>query len=75
MHAALSGIKHEVDGTVLGNRELLRNPAFFERSVMPIVMRHFRDRPPEPDAETRRLIQRLLVNEYLNESQGRLPFG
>ena len=74
LHAALSGIKHDMDDAVLGNRELLGNPAFFERSVMPIVMRRFRDSPPEPDAETRQLIQRLLVNEYLGESQGRLPF-
>lgn len=74
LHAALSGIKHDVDETILGNRELLGNPAFFERSVMPIVMRRFRDSPPEPDADTRRMIQQLLVNEYLSESQGRLPF-
>lgn len=75
LHAALSGIKRDVDGAVLGNRVLLGNPAFFERSVMPIVMRHFQDSPPEPDADTRRLIQQLLVGEYLDESQGRLPFG
>ncbi|MBN8713737.1 MAG: type I restriction endonuclease subunit R [Xanthomonadales bacterium] len=75
LHAALSGIKREVDGAVLGNRELLGNPAFFERSVMPIVVRHFLGSPPEPDADTRRLIQQLLVGEYLGESQGRLPFG
>lgn len=74
LHAALSGIKHDLDDAVLGNRELLGNQAFFERSVMPIVMRNFRDSPPEPDADTRRLIQQLLVGEYLNESQGRLPF-
>ncbi|CAN4280801.1 type I restriction endonuclease [Pseudoxanthomonas sp. LjRoot125] len=74
LHAALSGIKHDVDDALLGNRELLGNQAFFERSVMPLVMRHFRDSPPEPDADTRRLIQQLLVGEYLNESQGRLPF-
>lgn len=73
LHAALSGIKRDVDGAVLGNHALLGNPAFFERSVMPIVMRHFQDKPPEPDADTRRLIQRLVVGEYLNESQGRLP--
>ena len=75
LHAALSGIKRDVDGAVLGNRVLLGNPAFFERSVMPIVMRHFQGSPPEPDANTRRLIQQLLVGEYLGESQGRLPFG
>lgn len=75
LHAALSGIKHDLDGAVLGSRELLANRAFFERSVMPIVMRNFHDSPPEPDADTRRLIQQLLVKEYLDESQGRLPFG
>jgi type I restriction enzyme R subunit len=74
LHAALSGIKQDLDNAVLGSRELLGNRAFFERSVMPVVMRNFHDSPPEPDAETRRLIQQLLVNEYLNESQGRLPF-
>lgn len=73
LHAALSGIKRDMDGAVLGNRELLGNPAFFERGVMPIVMRNFQDSPPGPDADTRRLIQQLLVSEYLNESQGRLP--
>lgn len=74
LHAALSGIKHDVDEAVLGNRELLGNPAFFGRTVMPIVMHRFRDTPPEPDAATRQVIQQLLVNEYLNESQGHLPF-
>jgi type I restriction enzyme R subunit len=74
LHAALSGIKHDLDSAVLGSRELLGNRAFFERSVMPVVMRNFHDSPPEPDAETRRLIQQLLVKEYLDESQGRLPF-
>ena len=58
----------------LGSRELLGNHAFFERSVMPVVMRNFHDSPPEPDAETRRLIRQLLVTEYLNESQGGLLF-
>ncbi|WP_025997916.1 type I restriction endonuclease [Xanthomonas phaseoli] len=74
LHAALSGIKHDVDEAVLGNRELLGNPAFFGRTVMPIVMHRFRDTPPKPDASTRQIIQQLLVNEYLNESQGHLPF-
>jgi len=75
VHAALSGIKSEVDDAVLGNHALLGNPAFFERQVMPIVIRNFRNiSPPEPDADTRRLIQQLLVSEYINESQGRLPF-
>ena len=74
LFAALDGIKHEVDGAVLGNHELLANPAFFERTVMPIVMHSFREHPPAPDADTRRWIQQLLVNEYLDEAKGRLPF-
>ncbi|MFT3756386.1 MAG: DEAD/DEAH box helicase family protein [Pseudoxanthomonas sp.] len=74
LHAALNGIKHDVDEAVLGNRELLGNEAYFRRSIMPIVMSHFRDSPPEPDAETRQIIQQLLVGEYLAESQGRLGF-
>ena len=60
---------------MLGSHELLNNAAYFERSVMPIVVRNFRDHPPPPDADSRRLIQQLLVNEYLREAQGQLPFG
>ncbi|HET7268759.1 MAG TPA: type I restriction endonuclease [Oleiagrimonas sp.] len=74
LQAALNGIKHDLDNAVLGSRALLNNPAFFERSVMPIVKRNFEDSPPAPDAATRRMIQKLLVNEYLGESQGHLPF-
>ncbi len=75
LHAALRGIKHDMDGSVLGNRELLGNTAYFERQVLPIVVRSFQSMPPPPDAATCRLIQQLLVSEYLNQSQGRLPFG
>ena len=74
LHAALSGIKHELDEAVLGSSDLLGNEPFFARSVMPIVTRHFRGPPPEPDADTRHRIQQLLVREYLGQAQGRLPF-
>ena len=74
LHAALSGIKRELDTSVLDMGDLLGNRPFFERSVMPMVIRNFHDSLPEPDADTRRLIQTLLVSEYLNESQGRLPY-
>lgn len=75
LHAALSGVKRAADVAVLGNRQLLGNPDYFERQLMPIVVQSFRDaQPPGPDAETCRLINRLLASEYLNESQGRLPF-
>ena len=75
LHDALSGIKHDIDEAVLGSNALLGNVAFFERSVMPIVMRNFQRSPPAPDADTRAMIRHLLVREYLGESQGRLPLG
>ncbi len=76
LHAALSGVKRAADSAVLGNRQLLGNPDYFERQLMPIVVRSFRDaQPPGPDADTCRLINHLLASEYLNESQGRLPFA
>jgi type I restriction enzyme R subunit len=55
LHAALSGIKRDVDGAVLGNHALLGNPAFFERSVMPIVMR--RHPAADPAAAGQRISQ------------------
>ncbi len=75
LHAALNAVKQATDRAVLGNRQLLGTPDYFEKQLMPIIVRSFRDaQPPGPDADTRRLIQQLLVNEYLNESQGHLPF-
>jgi type I restriction enzyme R subunit len=59
---------------VLGNHALLGNPAFFERSVMPIVMRSFQGSAPSamPTFAAR---SSSLVSEYVDESQGGLPFG
>lgn len=76
LHAALNAVKQATDRAVLGNRQLLGTPDYFERQLMPIIVRSFRDaQPPGPDADTCRLINQLLAREYLNESQGHLPFG
>ena len=74
LHAALSGAKQAADRAVLGNSQLLGNPDYFARQLMPEVVRSFSKVPPPPDADTCRLINQLLVGEYLNESQGRLPY-
>lgn len=75
LHAALSGVKQAADRAVLGNGQLLGNPVYFEKQLMPAVARAFREaQPPGPDAATCKLINQLLVNEYLTESRGRLPF-
>ena len=74
LHVALSQVKQAADRAVLGNRQLLANPEYFEKQLMPLVVHSFQEaEPPGPDAATCRLINRLLANEYLNESQGRLP--
>lgn len=75
LHAALHAAKQATDRAVLGNSQLLGTPDYFEKQLMPIVLRSFRDaQPPGPDADTCRLINRLLASEYLNESQGHLSF-
>lgn len=75
LHAALNAVKQATDHAVLGNRQLLGTPEYFEKQLMPIIVRSFRDaEPPGPDADTCHLINQLLVSEYLNESQGHLAF-
>ena len=72
LHAALSGIKHDVDEPY---SETANSWAIRLSSSAASCPRNAQlpDSPPEPDADTRRLIQRLLVGEYLNESQGTCP--
>lgn len=73
LHAALNSVKQAADRAVLGNRQLLANPEYFGKQLMPIIVRSFQEaEPPGPDAATCRLINSLLASEYLNESQGHL---
>jgi type I restriction enzyme R subunit len=74
LHAALSAIKRDVDTAVLDSNQVLGNAAFFEKQTMPIVISKFRESPPAPDAETFKLINTLLVKEYLDQAQGRFTF-
>lgn len=72
LHAALNAVKQQADRAVLGNSELLGTPDYFEKQLMPIVVRAFTAQPSAPDADTCRLIHQLLAREYLDESQDRL---
>jgi type I restriction enzyme R subunit len=72
LHTALSAIKQDVDEAVLGNSQILNNTAFFEKQTMPIIFDRFAQTPLASDADTFKLINTLLVKEYLDQSQGRL---
>lgn len=73
LHRALSEVKQATDQALLDSFELLRTPEYFERQLMPVVVRSFQKRPPTPDADTCRLIHRLLAAEYLHEARGQRP--
>lgn len=65
---ALSGVKQDADEQVLENTQLMDNESYFERMMMPLVIRQFKTNQQinlNPDAT--RYINRLVVAEYLNE--------
>ncbi|MGY0216087.1 type I restriction endonuclease subunit R [Endozoicomonadaceae bacterium StTr2] len=68
---ALIGVKQQADSIVLNNSDMLDNDSYFERSMMPHVIREFKagqNIKLNPDAARR--INQLIVNEYLNEYNG-----
>ncbi len=65
---ALIGVKQQADEQVLQNTQLLTNESYFERMMMPLVIDEFQTRQKiqlDPDAS--HTINRLVVNEYMNE--------
>lgn len=65
---ALTGVKQQADEQVLQNTQLLDNESYFERMMMPLVIDAFQNRQKiqlDPDAS--HAINRLVVNEYMNE--------
>ena len=65
---ALSGVKHDIDEQVLENSQIMNNESYFERLMMPLVIRQFntqQDIKLNPD--TARSINHLIVAEYLHE--------
>lgn len=65
---ALTGVKQQADDRLLQNTQTLANESFFERMMMPMVISEFQTRCKirlNPDAS--RMINRLVVNEYINE--------
>jgi len=65
---ALTGVKQQADEQVLQNTQLLSNENYFERMMMPLVIDEFQTRQKiQLDPDATHTINRLVVNEYMNE--------
>ncbi|QIL91941.1 type I restriction endonuclease subunit R [Microbulbifer sp. SH-1] len=65
---ALTGVKQDADEQVLNNSQILENESYFERQMMPLVVKRFMDEQKinlTPNASD--YINHLVVAEYLKE--------
>ena len=68
---ALMGIKQQADDIVLSNTDMLENEDYFERTIMPHVIREFKvERKININPDAARFINKQVVDEYLNEFNG-----
>ena len=66
--AALSGVKQDADEQVLNNSQILDNEGYFERQMMPLVIKRFKgEQDIQLNADASRYINHLVVAEYLKE--------
>ncbi|MBL4909364.1 MAG: type I restriction endonuclease subunit R [Alteromonadaceae bacterium] len=73
--AALTGVKQQADLQVLNNNQLLDNETYFERMMMPHVIKQFKgEQQINLTAESSRYINHLVVAEYINEFNGANPY-
>ncbi|MEI6847191.1 MAG: type I restriction endonuclease [Chlorobiaceae bacterium] len=65
---ALNSVKQQADNQVLQNTQLLANESYFERMMMPLIIGAFQtSRKIQLNPGTSRMINRLVVTEYMNE--------
>ncbi|MCF4008622.1 type I restriction endonuclease subunit R [Rheinheimera sp. UJ63] len=65
---ALTGVKQDADEQVLNNNQILDNEGYFERQMMPLVIRRFKDEQKiQLNANASKFINHLVVAEYLKE--------
>ena len=65
---ALTGVKQDADEQVLNNSQILDNESYFERQMMPLVIRRFKgEQKIQLNADASRFINHLVVAEYLKE--------
>ncbi|MCW8924455.1 MAG: type I restriction endonuclease [Gammaproteobacteria bacterium] len=65
---ALVGVKQDADEQVLQNTNILDNESYFEREMMPLVIKRFmNEQKIKLNADASRYINRMVVAEYLKE--------
>lgn len=68
---ALEGVKIDADEKVLSNTDMLNNESYFERMMITNVIKRFKDEQKiELNADATKYINKLVVNEYINEFNG-----
>ena len=70
---ALQSLKKEVDAQILQNSKMLENESFVEKMMVRLVIDQLKNKHHLPlDAEQAKIINGLMVKEYMNEFHGRV---
>lgn len=68
---ALAGVKIDADEKVLSNTDMLNNESYFERMMISNVIARFKNEQKiELNTDATKYINKLVVNEYINEFNG-----
>lgn len=70
---ALQSLKQEVDSQILQNSKMLENESYIERMMIKMVVEQLKNKHHLPlDADQAKMINGMMVKEYLNEFYGRV---
>jgi type I restriction enzyme R subunit len=70
---ALQSLKKEVDVQVLQNSKMMENESYVERMMVKMVIEQLKNKHHLPlNAEQAKVINGLMVKEYMNEFHGRV---
>lgn len=71
IHEALMEIKNQADEKVLINSKMLDNEGYFNQFMSPLVLNGFENHKMNLDPEAAKYINGYVVNEYVNEYNGK----
>ena len=70
---ALQSLKKEVDAQIVQNSKMMENESYVERMMVKMVIEQLKNKHNLPlDAEQAKVINGLMVKEYMNEFHGRV---